>query len=169
MTSSLRFVMLLLTALVLQRFLFDQFRVAGVVADGFLVLSVASGMVGGVRRGAFVGFFAGLVFDLLVVTPFGLGALSYLVAGALGGLLEGFVVRSARWITMLVAFVASGLGVLFFAVLGSLIGTEGMVDSRLVAVTFLVSGSSAVLVLPTCHVVRWAAVDVEPFRAAIHP
>ncbi len=168
MKSSIRFFVLLLTAVVVQRFLFDQFRIDGVAVDAFLVLAVTTGMVCGSRRGAIVGFFAGLLLDLLVVTPFGLGAISYLVAGALGGLLEGVVVHSARWITLLVAFVSSAAGVLFFAVLGSLIGTAGMVDGHLLAVTFLVGASSAVLVLPTRRVVRWASADSEPFRAAIH-
>jgi len=168
MRAVIRFIMLLLTAVVLQRFLFDQFRVDDVAADAFLVLAVATGVVCGARLGAVVGFCAGLIFDLLVVTPFGLGALSYLVAGALGGLLEGVVVHSARWITALVAFIASAAGVLFFAVLGSLIGTSGMSDGHLVTVTILVAGSSAVLVLPTRRVVRWASSDATSFRAAVH-
>ena len=168
MNTSIRLMALLLTAVVLQRFLFDQFRVDGVAADAFLVLAVTTGMVCGARRGAIVGFFAGLVLDLLVVTPFGLGALAYLVAGALGGLLEGVVVHSARWITMLVAFVASAAGVLFVAVVGSLIGTAGMVEGHLITVTLLVGGSSAVLMLPTRRAVLWASADSEPFRAAVH-
>jgi len=168
MRTVIRFIMLLLTAVVLQRFLFDQFRIVDIAADAFLVLAVATGVVCGARQGAIIGFCAGLIFDLLVVTPFGLGALSYLVAGAVGGLLEGVVVHSARWITMLVAFIASAAGVLFFALLGSLIGTAGMTGGHLVTVTILVAGSTSVLVLPTRRVVKWASSYSDPLRAAVH-
>lgn len=169
MRTPIRFALLLLTTVVIQRFLFDQFRVDGVAADALLVIAVATGMVGGARQGAILGFASGLCLDLLVVTPFGLGALSYLVAGALGGLLEGVVVHSAVWITLLVAFVASCAGVLFFALLGSLIGAVGLVGGHLVTVTFLVGCSSALLVLPARRVVRWVLAGSDDHRTAIHP
>jgi hypothetical protein len=69
---------------------------------------------------------------------------------------------------MLVAFIASAAGVLFFALLGSLIGTAGMIGGHLVTVTILVAGSTSVLVLPTRRVVKWASSYSDPLRAAVH-
>ena len=169
MRTLLRFSMLLITTAVTQRFLFDQLRVDDVAADAFLVLAVATGMVAGPRQGAVVGFASGFVLDLLVATPFGLGALSYLVAGAVAGLIEGLVVHSARWLVMLVAFIASTVGVLFFAVLGALVGSPDMVNGHLITVVGVVSASTAVLVLPARRAVRWAEPVSDSFRTAIHP
>jgi rod shape-determining protein MreD len=160
--------MLLFTAAVVQRFFLDQFRIDDVSADAFLALAVATGMVAGSRRGAIVGFAAGLVFDLLVITPFGLGALSYLVAGAVGGLLEGLVVRSARWLTLLVGFLSGAAGVLFYALLGTLVGSTGLLDGHLPAVIVIVSAWTSVLVVPIRSAVRWADPVTDSFRSAIH-
>ena len=55
------------------------------MADALLILAVAAGVVSGTERGATVGFCCGLALDLMVTTPFGLGAVSYLVAGAMAG------------------------------------------------------------------------------------
>lgn len=167
LSTALRYSMLVVTAMVLQRFLFEQFRVEGVAADSLLVLAVATGMVAGSRRGAVVGFAAGLALDLMVTTPFGLGALSYLVAGAVAGSVERLVVHSALSLTMVVAFVSSFTGLLFFALAGSLLGTEGLLDAHLLVVLVLVPTSTAVLVLPTRRFVRWAEAPSGSLSPAI--
>ena len=55
--------------------------VAGAIGDLVLVVVVAAGITGGADRGATYGFVAGLLFDLLVDTPFGLTALTYALVG----------------------------------------------------------------------------------------
>ena len=94
-----RYALLIVTAAILQKAVFSQLRIDGAVPDALLVLAVAAGVVSGTERGATVGFFSGLALDLMVTTPFGLGAVSYLAAGALAGALETAMVRSARWLT----------------------------------------------------------------------
>ena len=166
--TSLRYLLLIATAMVLQEFLFEQFRVVGVVADAFLILAVATGLVAGARRGAIVGFGAGLALDLLVTTPFGLGALSYLVAGAVAGAIGHLLVHSARSQTMLVGFAASFLGLLFFAVVGSLFGAADLLTVHLLRVLALVSLSTSILVLPALRAVRWAESPSGSLTPAIH-
>lgn len=166
--TSLRYVLLIATAMVVQEFLFEQFRVAGVVADAFLIVAVATGLVAGARRGAIVGFGAGLALDLLVTTPFGLGALSYLVAGAVAGALGHLLVHSAASRKILVGFAASFIGLLFFAVVGSLFGATDLLTLHLVRVIILVPLLNAVLVLPACRAVRWAESPSGSLNPAIH-
>lgn len=72
---AIRYVFIIATAAFLQYTLFTQFRIAGVSADLLLVVAIAAGIVAGAERGAIVGFVCGLCLDLLVVTPFGLGAI----------------------------------------------------------------------------------------------
>ena len=166
--TSARYVLLIATAMVLQEFLFEQVRVAGIVADAFLILAVATGLVAGPRRGAIVGFGAGLAFDLLVTTPFGLGALSYLVAGAVAGSVGHLLVHSARSLTILVGFVASFLGLLFFAVVGSLFGAPDLLSVHLLGVLVLVPLSTSVLVLPARRAIRWAESPSGTLNPALH-
>lgn len=92
---ALRYVIVIATAAFLQYTVITQFRIAGVSADLLLVIAIAAGMIGGAERGAIVGFASGLCLDLMVTTPFGLCAISGLVAGVVAGLLEDATVHSA--------------------------------------------------------------------------
>ena len=162
-----RYAVLLATAMVIQRGLFAQIRLDDVSLDALLVLSVAAGITSGAERGAMVGFAAGCALDVFLITPFGLGALSCLVAGVLAGALESMLVHSARWLTRAVAFVSSALSLLFFAVFGTVIGESGLLTGHLPMIMLIVSASTAVLVLPVCRACRWADADSLQ-RAAIH-
>jgi len=168
MASTVRYALLLLTVLVLERFLFQHVRFDDVSVDAFLVLAVTVGIVAGPRRGAIIGFAAGFALDLTVVTPFGLGALSYLLAGVVAGSTERLVVHSARSLTMLVGFLAAFAGLLFFTVVGSILGASGLIDGHLPMVLLVVSASTAVLVLPCRRAVRWAERPSDSLSPAVH-
>lgn len=162
-----RYVVIILSAVVLQRAAFEQLTLLGVSADLLLVVAVAAGMVGGVERGATVGFAAGLAMDALMVTPFGLGALSSMTAGLVAAWLEQITVHSARWLTALVAALASVAGVVVFAVLGTMISSDDFTGLRLALVALLVGAWSAVLVFPLQRVSRWAEAHSHRFGAAL--
>ena len=132
-----------------------------------MVLAVAAGLVSGAERGAVVGFFCGLALDLMVTTPFGLGAVSYLVAGALAGALETALVRSARWLTMVIGALSAVVGVVVFALLGTLLYEAGMLGRHLLVVTDVVGVSTLVLVLPFVRACRWADKDSDHLRPAL--
>jgi rod shape-determining protein MreD len=162
-----RYALLIVTAAILQKAVFSFLRIDGAVPDALLVLSVAAGIVGGSERGATVGFFSGLALDLMVTTPFGLGAVCYLAAGVLAGVLETSIVRSARWLTMAIAALSSAAGVAVFALAGTLLGRAQMLGSTLVVTAAVVAVSSAVLVLPFARACRWADQDSDRFHPAL--
>ena len=164
---AIRYVVIIGTAAFLQYTLFSQFRIAGVSADLFLVVAIAAGIVAGSERGAVIGFICGICLDLLIVTPFGLGAISGLAAGLVAGLLEGATIHSARWLTAAIAFISSGVGVLAFAVAGALLGRPDLLSLRLLTVMVVVGASSALLVFPAVRVCRWADPEVGRMRAAV--
>lgn len=168
MATAVRYSLLLLSALVLQRLLFMHLRIDGVAADALLVLAVAVGMVAGPRRGAVVGFVAGLLIDVTVTTPFGLSALSCLVAGSVAGSLERLIVHSARSLAMLVGFLSAFIGLVFFVLVGSILGTAGLIDGHLPIIMILVPASTAALVLPTRRLVRWAEIPSGRLDPALH-
>ena len=164
---AIRYVVIIGTAAFLQYTLFSQFRIAGVSADLFLVVAIAAGIVAGSERGAAIGFICGICLDLLIVTPFGLGAISGLAAGLVAGLLEGATIHSARWLTAAIAFISSGVGVLAFAVAGALLGRPDLLSLRVLTVMVVVGASSALLVFPAVRVCRWADPEVGRMRAAV--
>jgi rod shape-determining protein MreD len=162
-----RYLLLIVTAAILQKAVFSQLRIDGAVPDALLVLAVAAGIVGGSERGATVGFFSGLALDLMVTTPFGLAAVCYLAAGAFAGVLESSIVRSARWLTMGIAAVSAAVGVALFALLGTLLGRSQMLGDRLLVTVAVVAVSSAVLVVPFGRACRWAEKDSDRLHPAM--
>jgi rod shape-determining protein MreD len=164
---AVRYFIVISVAAFLQYAVINQFRIAGISADLLLVVAIAAGINAGAERAAVVGFVSGLCFDLMVVTPFGLGAIAGLVAGVIAGLLEAATVHSARWLTMAIAFLSSGAGILTFVISGSLIGRSDMWSFRVFAVIAIVGISSAFLVFPMVRICRWADPDDVYLRAAV--
>jgi rod shape-determining protein MreD len=162
-----RYLLLIVTAAILQKGLFSQLRIEGAVPDALLVLAVAAGVVSGSERGATVGFFSGLALDLMVTTPFGLAAVCYLAAGVIAGVLETSIVRSARWLTMAIAAASSAAGITLFALLGTLLGRAQMLGSQLLVTVVVVAVSSAILVIPFAAACRWAEKDSDRLRPAL--
>ncbi|MEJ6511116.1 MAG: hypothetical protein QNL69_02915 [Acidimicrobiales bacterium] len=163
---ALRYLIVIATAALLQYTVVTQFRILGVSADLFLVIAIATGMIGGAERGAIVGFASGLCLDLMVTTPFGLCAISGLVAGVVAGLLEDATVHSARWLTMAIAFIASVAGILSFAVTGTLLARPDLLSGHLFTILVIVGVASAALVFPALRACRWADSEDSLLRAA---
>jgi rod shape-determining protein MreD len=162
-----RYGLLIVTAAILQRGVLSQIRIDSAMPDALLVLAVAAGIVGGTDRGATVGFFSGLALDLMVTTPFGLAAISYLAAGVVAGFLESAMVRSARWLTMAIAAVSALVGVGVFALFGTLLGRSDLIDGQLVSVAVVVAVSTAILALPAVRACRWADQDLDRLRSVL--
>ena len=154
---ALRSAFVILTAMVLQASLLAQVRFFGVSVDLLLVVAVAAGLVGGPDRGAIIGFFAGVAMDLLVQTPFGLSALTYLIVGYLSGMTLRFNLRVLWWFPMVVAGTAGSLSVILFALLGEIVGQSLLSLPNLTEIVLVVGVTSALLVVPATWVVRWAA------------
>ncbi len=152
-----RTTLVLLSAAVLYRGLFVQLRVAGVVANVFLLCAVAAGIAGGPERGAVVGFFAGLLMDLVLPSgPVGLGALTFCLVGYFVGRAQGSVVRSARWVTMLTAAVASAAGTLAYVGIGQIVNQVNLLQRQLWVVVLIVSVVNAVLAPLAVRILRWS-------------
>src|SRR4051812_49749378 len=88
--------LVVLVALAVQLSLFTDMRPFDAVADIMLLLVLASGMVAGPRDGALCGFFIGVLYDLMLRTPFGLSALAYALIGYAAGYLQA-VGSAAAW------------------------------------------------------------------------
>jgi rod shape-determining protein MreD len=158
-----RWGLILTVTIVLQATLVAQLPLFQERADIVLLAPIAAGIVGGRDLGAVIGFVFGLFFDLLLQTPLGLSALAYCLTGYAVGALQTSMLRAAWWIPVVSAIAGSAIGVLAFAVVGEMIGQDGMVSGRLPAIIGAVAVINTVLVLPAVRVVRWA---VAPTRHA---
>ena len=162
MTTATRLPPILLVAVVLHTAVFPQLRVFGVAADVLVLTAIATGLAAGADRGAAVGFGAGLLADCFLQTPFGLSALTYSLVGYGVGAFQATVLHRGRWITMLTALVASGLGVALFAAIGTVLGQDDLVTLRLLVVAGVVAVVNTAMAPAAVRVLSWA---VEPSMA----
>ena len=152
-----RLILIGLVLLTVQTTLLADIRPFGVNADVMLGASIAAGIVGGAERGALAGFIFGLMYDLLLITPFGLSPLAYGLAAFSMGALRGVItVGQAPWLSMLLVFAGSGAGIVAFAGVGTILGQRGWVQLHLVEVVAIVGGINALIAVPIGKVMKWA-------------
>lgn len=155
LVTATRISLLLVLALTVQIAVASRIEVFGVQGDLMLLVAVAAGLAAGPDRGAIVGFAAGITFDLLLQSPFGLSALTYALVAYVAGSLQDSVLRAAWWIPVATAAAASALGVILYGVFGTVVG-EDLLDLPLLRIA-LVAGLLNALVAPALlPIVRWA-------------
>jgi rod shape-determining protein MreD len=164
--TPLRGALVLLVALMAQIAIVADLRVFGAVGDLMLLVTVAAALTGGPDRGATYGFVAGLVFDLVLDSPFGLSALTYAVVGYGLGLVCAGLSRPTGWWPPVVGAAAALVATAFYTGVGHLVGTPypwGDVPHITVAVGLW----NAALILPVTAVMRWVHGPTEPDRLEV--
>jgi len=145
-----------LVALTIQTSLLAEIQPFGVILNLVLGLVVAAGVVGGSELGALTGFVLGLMFDLVLVTPFGLSALVYGLAGfGVGYVMGSITVDRTWWMTCLFTFLGSAAAIVLFAIGGTLIGQEGWVRWHVLWSALVVGLFNGSLAVPMTRVMRW--------------
>lgn len=159
-----RISLVLVIALTVQLGICSRLEVLGVQGDLLLLVAVCAGLAAGPDRGATVAFAAGISFDLLLQSPFGLSALTYAIVAYVAGSLQDSVLRAAWWIPLSTAAAASALGVILYGVFGTMVGEDLLAVSllRIALVVGILNGLAAPLALP---VVRWATGTSDSVRA----
>jgi rod shape-determining protein MreD len=152
----LRFSLLVLVALTVQIGLLAEVRVAGATGDVMMLLAIVSGLAGGSRRGAVAGFVVGLVFDLVLLSPFGVTALTYCLLGYALGFVPNEFVRGAFWAPPLIVFVASLVGTVFYVAMETVFGQEGIFTSEVIPMALVVAVINALLAPLAFRGARWA-------------
>ena len=109
--AAVRVIALVSLLVLVQVAVVSQLRVDRISADVLLLISVACGVAAGPDRGALVGFFAGLGYDIFLQTPFGLSALVYCVVAYGVGLFQLPLATHPRWWRAASVTVASTAGV----------------------------------------------------------
>jgi rod shape-determining protein MreD len=159
-----RMSLLLVLALTFQLSVASRAEVLGVQGDVMLLVAVAAGLAAGPDRGATLGFVAGISFDLLLQSPFGLSALTYAIVAYVAGSLQDSVLRAAWWIPVVTAAAASALGVILYGVFGTVVG-EDLLGLSLVRIALVVGTLNALAAPVVLRAVRWATGTSDSVRA----
>jgi rod shape-determining protein MreD len=114
----------LLMAFILQVALGPSIAIFSVRPNFLLIVTIAMALVNGPVEGAFVGFFAGLAFDLMVTGPIGLAALLMCIVGYLAGVLTKQVFARGWLLPVLVTTVTSFAYELLYLILQLVLGQQ---------------------------------------------
>jgi len=160
--------LLVFGVLVVQAGVVSDLEAFGAFGDLVLLTALAAGAVGGADRGATYGFAAGLAYDLLLDTPFGLSALVYALVGYGAGLAAAWVLQPRWWSHVLMAFVGSVVAVVLAVVVTRVLGSS-YPSGEVVRIAGVVAAWNMALIIPARRLVQWAVGDdrSERYRIAI--
>jgi rod shape-determining protein MreD len=161
---AVRTLFVLVTVLTIQLGVVANLSIFGVQADLMLLVAIAGGIAAGADRGAAIGFAAGISYDLMLQTPFGLSALTYSIVAYLVGSLQDSVLRASWWIPVATATVASMVGVILYGVLGTVLG-EDLVGWELLRIAVIVGILNTIPAPVVIRAMRWATGSVNSVRA----
>jgi rod shape-determining protein MreD len=154
--SIARVALVIFVVLMVQQTMMVALRIKGVHPDLLWLLPITAALADGPETGGIVGFWAGLAFDLVLPTPFGLSALVGCLLGYAVGSLTTAVDPRATWLKPVAALTGSVAADMLFAVLGAILGQPQMVQINFLALFVMVSISSVVFVFPVSRLMRWA-------------
>ena len=154
--TRVRIAAVIFVALILQVSFFSVVRVSGVAPELLMLVAVLAGFNAGPERGAVIGFFAGLAYDVALGTPLGLSALAFCLLAHGVGSVEESLVRETWWFPMVAAGVASAIGLVMFACVGAVVGQTGWVSGDLPRVALLVGFINMLLTPLVRGPVRWS-------------
>jgi rod shape-determining protein MreD len=165
--SVLRVALVIFVVLMVQQTIIVALRIGGAHPDLLWLLPITAALLDGPETGAIVGFWAGLAFDLVLPTPFGLSALVGCILGYTTGSLTTAVDPRAAWLKPVAAVAGSVAADMLFAVLGAILGQGQMVEVNFLSLFLVVGISSLVAVLPVNRMMRWALVEESHRRSLV--
>ncbi len=154
--ARIRIALLLVFTVLVETTVGTDLRVLQVAPDLMVLVVICAGLTGGTEAGAWVGFWAGLLYDMfLTSTPVGLSALTYCLIGASVGALRASVLQERRALLPLAALAGTAASVLLFVGAGDVLGQTQLLGGGrawLIRVMIVESLWNAVLALPVGYV-----------------
>lgn len=144
-----------LLLLALQRTLFLEVTVDGVIIQVVTAFAAAAGAAGGSERGAVTGFALGLMYDLVEGTPLGSTAIAMTLAGVVAGLLALIASDPQWWLSALFTGLGTAVGEIAVPVVRLFTGEEEPFDPRLAVVVPIVAVAGALLGIVFVPLARW--------------
>ncbi|HET9733104.1 MAG TPA: rod shape-determining protein MreD [Acidimicrobiales bacterium] len=159
--ARIRIGLLMVVAVLVETTVGSDLRILQVAPDLMVLVVICAALTGGTEAGAWVGFWAGLLYDMfLTATPVGLSALTYCLIGAAVGALRVSVLQEHRALLPLAALAGTAASVLVFVGAGDVLGQTQLVGAGrawLIRVMIVESLWNAVLALPVGFLYAWLA------------
>jgi rod shape-determining protein MreD len=162
----LRATLVVAAAVIVQVSLVADLRAAGAIADLVLAVVVAAAITGGPDRAASYGFAAGVAYDLVLDTPFGLTALSYALVGYTAGLVAAVLPRTGGWWSVALAAGAGAAHAGLYTSLGNLVGVP-YPFAAVPTVALVMAVGQALVVVPMRRALWWAHGQALPDRLEV--
>lgn len=152
-----RLSLVIVLATVLQISVLDQIVVLDAHPDLLVVFPVAAALLAGPERGAIVGFVSGCAADLLVLLPYGLSPLTFVLVGFAVGMfasIPGSIAGSSSLLLL------SGLGAAFatlvYGLIAALVGQKGLLGQGLLDAIITVGVGGFLLAPLALSLLKWA-------------
>ncbi len=156
MSVPIRLGLVMLAALLVQLTVFVDVRFFGVAPELLSLLAVFGAFFIGPERGLLVAFGAGLLWDVYLPTPLGVTAFTLaLIAYAVARFNEGLF-HDSRLQLAVVVFVASGMAVLGYALIGGIMGSPELLRIDMFRIALIVGILHALLTPLVSPVMMWA-------------
>lgn len=137
--------LIIVTGLVLQSTLFHELRLFGVKPELMFLVTIVLALLGGPNEGAVVGFASGLAQDFMLNQPKGITALTLTLLGYVIGMTRQYIVSPSPLVPTALVFVGTVAGLIFYEVVGFLLGSFEGTASVGVRVAMLAGLYNAVL------------------------
>ncbi len=141
--------------LALQRSIFVQITVAGVIIQIVLALAAAAGAAGGSERGATAGFVLGVMYDMLEGLPIGSTAIPMTVAGIVAGFLAIIVAEPQWWLAMIFTTMGAAAGEVMVPITRLFTGADDPFEPRLTLIVPVVALAAGLLSPLFVPLARW--------------
>ncbi len=145
-----------LILLALQRTIFVDIQVGGVIIQIMMATAAAAGVAGGSERGAVVGFTFGIMFDLAEGTPLGSTATAMTIAGVVGGLLALIAADPHWWLEAIFTALGTAAGVVTVPIVRAFIGEPEPFPPELGLVVAVCAAAGALLSPLLVPLGRWS-------------
>jgi len=142
---SLLWVVVILTALLLQSTVFAQITLAGAKPDLVYLVTIAMAMLEGPAVGAVTGFAGGMAEDFLLNQPKGITALTLTLLGYAVGMLRQYIVTPSALLPVLMVGGGTVAGELFYNLVRFLLGQLTLGFPDLVRASLLAGAYNAIL------------------------
>jgi len=141
--------------LALQRSLFVEVTVAGVIVQVVMALAAAAGAAGGSERGATAGFVLGIMYDLVEGLPVGSTAIPMTIAGIVAGSLAIIVADPQWWLGMVFTTLGAAVGEVMVPVTRLFTGAADPFEPRLTLIVPVVGIAAGLLSPLFIPLARW--------------
>lgn len=154
-SSLVRLIPVGMIVIALQRTIFTELLVAGVILQVVLAFVAAAGATGGSEKGAVAGFVLGVMFDLVEGTPVGSTAIAFTVGGVVAGSLALIAADPPWWLKAIAVGLGAAVGEAALPVVRLFIGETDPWPADMVLVVAVVGLGAAVASPVLVPLSRW--------------